>query len=235
MARKPLSEKTIVENVLKHGTGAIDIDGCRIPTSEGLNGGAYSENKQDNKEWGTMHKFTGKEFEQPEGRFPANILCTDDALNDGVITKSTGGKGEKSLGGLGDNVYGKYAKAHGANAGGLGDSGSKSRYFDIDAWGEKNGLLQFPKASKSERGSYNNHPTVKPIHLMSYLIRLVTPKGGIVLDPFGGSGTTACSAIKCGYGYVIIEKEQNHVEIINKRISEYSGKPNQPNLFESLL
>jgi DNA modification methylase len=75
-----------------------------------------------------------------------------------------------------------------------------------------------PKVSKSERGVNNNHPTVKPIKLMEYLCRLVTPKGGIVLDPFMGSGTTIMAAKNGGFKYIGIEKEKEYFEIANSRI-----------------
>lgn len=225
MARKPLSEKTIVENVLKHGTGAIDIDGCRIPTSEGLNGGAYSNNREvsTNKVYGEYQRIE-EDFEQPKGRFPANIICTDDALGE-----------------------------------------EKSRYFDIDVWAEKHGLLQFPKASKAERNkgceglgkheenlqgldtrgrtlvredgtktlverwkgkpSKNHHPTVKPVHLMAWLIRLVSKEGDIVLDPFGGSGTTGVACNMLNRKFILMEQSEEYVEIIKSRTNT------QPTLF----
>jgi len=183
MARKPLSEKTIVENVLKHGTGAIDIDGCRIPTSEtlkeqkvkGSNGGeAYGDYNLD-------AIYTPSE----QGRFPANIICTDDALNTGK---------------------------------------DESRYFSIDVWAEKHGLLQFPKASKKDRGEGNNHPTVKPVHLMSWLVRLVTPKNGLILDPFTGSGTTGVACKKLNRQFVGIEMNKEYCDIANKRLEQNNLK-----------
>jgi len=148
MARKPLSEKTIVENVLKYGTGAIDIDGCRIPFKGQDDWNNTLKSNTGNIAGGTF-KCSSKSMAKEEvitqqGRFPANIICTDDALNDGVMTKSgAGNKATKNaetflgtgFGGTDNSIW----KA---------DSGSKSRYFDIDVWGEKQGMLQFPKASK---------------------------------------------------------------------------------------
>jgi len=146
LARNPLSESTIVKNFLKHGTGAIDIDGCRIPTREekvmvhnaGSSGSkTYNWNSDEQKE-------SSKEYREVQGRFPANLVVTDDALNDGVMTKSVaGGKSTgRNFGGASEKDMDRT---------GHNDSGSKSRYFDIDVWGEKHGLLQFPKASKAER------------------------------------------------------------------------------------
>lgn len=214
MARKPLSEKTIVENVLKHGTGAIDIDGCRIPTAETL---ARPFNEADNDIYGKYEKFGNPN--EPIGRFPANILCTDDALNDGTITKST--KVNSPL----LNIKGNnYCNAKGntdiITERGHNDFGSKSRYFDLDVWGEKYGLLQFPKASKKDRGMGNTHATVKPTHLISWLVRLVSKKGDLVLDPFMGSGTTAYACKYQGRNFIGFELNQEYIGIANARISQ---------------
>jgi DNA modification methylase len=245
LARKPLSEKTIVENCIKHGTGALDIDGCRIPTSDTV--GARPSNKD-----GITRRnlaFGMKEFEgnPTQGRFPANLLVTDDALNDGEMTKSHGG-GKASYGGsFGNNkeITDKTAMKRFSN-----DSGSKSRYFDIDVWGEKHGLIQTPKASKSERNKgcegmehkrhsdrkkddgaggdnprnrtntlkQNFHPTVKPLHLMSWLVRLVSKKGDTVLDPFMGSGTTGVACKQLDRNFIGIEREEEYIKIAEARI-----------------
>jgi len=255
MARKPLSEKTIVEQVIKHGTGAIDIDGTRIPTQPRTThkGRNFTGNKKG--------EFLGEglggfEADMPTGRFPANIICTDDALNDGVISKSNGkynkdGKWENTGDGkirTWDIEYDKLNKY-------AGDSGSKSRYFDIDVWAEKHGLLQFPKASKRERNEgceglesklankngqglgrecslearkdengddlirmKNHHPTVKPVHLMSWLVRLVSKEGDTVLDPFMGSGTTGVACKKLKREFIGIELNEEYIKIAEARI-----------------
>jgi len=221
MARKPLEGKTIVENVLKHGTGGIDIDGCRIPTldtmkeqkAKGSNGGeAYGNYNLD-------ATYTPSE----QGRFPANIICTDDALNDGVMTKSTASKGHHRKGNVvGDNrtsvAAGHFGDGACVEGSKISDSGSKSRYFDIDVWAEKHGLLQFPKASKKERGDGNIHATVKPIQIMAWLIRLVSRDSDLILDPFLGSGTTLVAAKKLGRKAIGIELSEEYCEIAVNRI-----------------
>jgi DNA modification methylase len=187
VARKPLSEKTIAENVMKWGTGGLNIDGCRIPTEDNLNGGAYAKNslKPENTFFPGLNRDGGAgEYKQPTGRFPANVILDEEAgklLDEqSRISKSTGGSGEKSRG--------------------------ASRFFYC------------AKASKKERGEYNTHPTVKPLALMRYLVRLITPPGGIVLDPFTGSGTTLIASKLEGFFYLGIEREQQYCEIARQRV-----------------
>ena len=269
LARKPLSEKTILANIMKHGTGGLDIDGCRIPTSEiikeqkikGTNGGeAYY----------STYNLDGNYNPNQEGRFPANILCTDDALNDGEITKSSDNGGivyrrteSNSVNKKGMNTVGKSM----GERKGFVDPGSKSRFFDIDVWGEKNGIIQIPKASQRERNAGceniegevrfasvsgvsgqmmptksneshkikgNCHPTVKPVHLMAWLIRLVTKPGDTVLDPFAGSGTTAVACIKQNRNFIMIERQPEYIQIINSRIQYHIKQSNSqnPTLFD---
>jgi len=244
MARKPLSEKTIVENVLKHGTGAIDIDGCRIPTREKTQSKGAKETSNN---YGKISVEAEKDkYPMELDRFPANIICTDDALNDGVMTKSvSGGKSTgRNFGGASEKDMDRT---------GHSDSGSKSRYFDIDVWAEKHGLLQFPKASKRERNegcerleekritgqpsfldegghakatgkpnkaiyNQNHHPTVKPVHLISWLVRLVSKEGDTVLDPFAGSFTTGVACKMLGRKFIGIEMDESYVVIGKARI-----------------
>jgi len=136
VGRKPISESTVAKNVLKHRTGAINIDASRIESVEGV-----------------------------EGRFPSNIM------HDGLQQ-------------------------------------DWSRFFYC------------PKVSKKERGENNKHPTVKPQELMKYLVRLVTPKGGTVLDPFMGSGSTCMAAKDLGFDFIGIEKSEEYFKICQERIDE---------------
>ena len=169
MARKPI-EGSIVDNVLKHGTGGINIDGCRVELSEGddprLGGeGTWKTDKMANNVYGD---YEGKEAGSSElGRFPANVM--HDGLEEDWV-----------------------------------------RYF------------YSPKVSKSERGDNNTHPTVKPQELMKYLCRLVTPKGGTVLDPFMGSGSTGMACKDEGFEFIGIEREKEYFEIAEKRIKSAS-------------
>jgi site-specific DNA-methyltransferase (adenine-specific) len=183
MARKPLSEKTVGNNVLEWGTGGINIDGCRIGTEGATKRSHQAEYKK--KDDGTEDRSehwarTGHEIiKLNEGRFPANIIFDEEA------------------GKLLDEQI----------------EGGASRFFYC------------PKTNKSDRNEGNNHPTVKPTDLMAYLIRLVTPKGGIVLDPFMGSGSTGKAAVREGMDFIGIERENEYFEIAKSRIEYEINKP----------
>jgi site-specific DNA-methyltransferase (adenine-specific) len=225
-ARKPLSEKTVADNVLKWGTGGINIDGCRIETTDILNGGAYAKNGSQRKEiWGedagnSWRRDRGLEFRQPQGRFPANVILDEEAgkMLDGQsgIKKGNGKqtvsfhKPSKNNCMSGDNL-GHTTIAN------IGDSGGASRFFYC------------AKASKKERGD-SKHPTVKPLSLMRYLCRLITPPEGIVLDPFAGSGTTLEAAILEGFNVVGIEKEHDYIPDIRRRIERAQLNTQAPDM-----
>lgn len=169
VARKPL-EGTVAANVLAHGTGAINVDGCRVGTDETL-GRAKAG-------WGSKAvgadnygKFNSIGITKEGGRWPANLI------HDGgeEITEILSGA---------------------------------ARFFYC------------AKASKKDREKGNTHPTVKPTDLMRYLCRLVTPLGGIVLDPFMGSGSTGKAALLEGFHFIGIERQEEYFEIAKKRLSE---------------
>ena len=206
MARKPV-EGTVAENVLKHGTGGINIDECRIGTEKV---GARKSNSDGITRRNL--KFGMKEFEgnETEGRFPANVMHdgSEEVLEGFPYTKS--GKMKQHIKGGQYNVYGKM---YPRDVETIGDEGSAARFFYC------------PKVSKSERNrglDKNNHPTVKPIELMKYLCRLITPKGGTVLDPFMGSGSTGMAAKDEGFDFIGIEKEKEYFEIAEQRINSSS-------------
>ena len=205
LARKPLSENSIVANVLKHRTGGIHIDACRVEgekqtrdSNPVMNGGKYAQNENADREEITP---------DTKGRFPSNVMHdgSEEVLKVFPSTsKSAGGGGVKITG---KNVYGKYNGREYDKTIGYGDEGSVARYFYC------------PKTSKSEKGNDNTHPTVKPIKLMKYLCRLVTPKGGTVLDPFMGSGSTGIAAKDEGFEFIGIEREKEYFEIAERRVS----------------
>jgi site-specific DNA-methyltransferase (adenine-specific) len=177
MARKPLSEKTVGNNVLEWGTGGINIDGCRISHNEPIR--VKKAQEGGNKVYGQSGRYEDTTELKPEGRFPANIIFDEEA---GKL--------------LDEQIEDK-----------------PSRFFYC------------PKTNKSDRNEGNNHPTVKPTDLMVYLIRLVTPKGGIVLDPFMGSGSTGKAAVREGMNFIGIEREEEYMEIASARIQYEIDNP----------
>ena len=175
LARKPISEKSIADNVLEWRTGAINIDGCRIESEDVSvdRKKVVRKSRSGDGVWTNENsgmKAEGSEFADadPRGRFPSNLI------HNGINT-------------------------------------DWARYFYC------------PKVSKTERNNsalQNTHPTVKPIELMKYLCRLVTPKGGTVLDPFMGSGSTGMAAKDEGFDFIGIEKEREYYEIAEARIKK---------------
>jgi site-specific DNA-methyltransferase (adenine-specific) len=203
VARKPLEKGlTLAQNVLKYGTGAINIDESRIEgvvpnTIQGQSsrqGEVYGADQRDKKE------FVG----HTQGRWPANIILDEVAakmLDEQSGTLKSGGQNYLSNS---ESMFGTNKKFSPSRF--AGDSGGASRFFYV------------AKASKRERGEENNHPTVKPIKLMEYLIRLITPKNGTTLDPFMGSGSTGVAAKNLGFNFIGIELNPEYVEIAKKRV-----------------
>jgi DNA modification methylase len=212
LARKPLSEKSVAANVLKWGTGALNIDGCRIETAEDLNGGAYAKATSTNGISGSMagplQNAIGKEFVQPQGRWPANIIHDgSDEVLAGFPETENGGQNATSGASVG--MFGNRTTPLGGTPY-AGDSGSAARFFYC------------AKAGKLDRlGS--THPTVKPIELMRWLVRLTTPPGGRVLDPFAGTGSTGIAAWIEGFAATLIELRPESVEDIERRFAYIRG------------
>jgi site-specific DNA-methyltransferase (adenine-specific) len=215
LARKPLSESSIAANVLKHGTGGINVDGCRIATSEGLNGGAYSGGDKHPEDASSY--FTGTkagEFTQPQGRWPANLIHDgSEEVLAGFPNVKTGGPGvtkenHNSI------AYVGPASSRDRETIGYDDTGSAARFFYA------------AKADADDRlGS--KHPTVKPLDLIQYLTRLVTPNGGTCLDPFAGTGTLGEAAFREGFQAVLIEREEEYQADIVKRMGLCLSGPEQ--------
>lgn len=213
VARKPLEKSlTVAENVQKWGTGAINIDGSRIATDENV---TCTRSVDRVSAAGYTEVNREKNYSMPiQGRWPANIIFDEEAaaMLDEQVSKTMKmhGAGNKSTG-KGKDISDKSMFGVGQseptvtydNSG--EDSSKASRFFYV------------AKASKRERGQENVHPTVKPIKLMEYLITLVTPPNGIVLDPFCGSGSTGVAAKKLGFGFVGIELSEEYAEIAKKR------------------
>lgn len=221
LARKPLSEKSVAANVLRWGTGAINIDGCRIATAENLNAGAYAEqgnrgvsnSLRQGSGMNQAGKTVGKDFVQPEGRWPANVIhdgsdevadaFPDSAGQQGIVT---GNEPSSPFA----NIYGDMPNRAGS-AVPRNDSGSAARFF----YSAKAGPLD-------RLGS--THATIKPVDLMRWLCRLITPPGGHILEPFAGSGTTGIAAMAEQMSCTMIEMEADHVADIERKLAILRGE-----------
>jgi site-specific DNA-methyltransferase (adenine-specific) len=211
LARKPLEKGlSIAENVLKWETGGINIDGCRVFTNEKLN---YGNGIKSNVGFKTSPQNNQRPTYNGEGRFPANIIL--DKIAAEILDEQSGeSKSSKSAKLYINNTEGRSVK-NGASGfrdpnSTYSDSGGASRFFYV------------AKASKSERNKgledKNFHPTVKPVKLMQYLVRLITPQNGKVLDPFCGSGTTGVACKLEKFNFVGIEQDPEYTKIAQSRI-----------------
>lgn len=211
LARKPF-KGTVADNVLKHGVGGLNIDGCRVevdPNDVNHRGPSVAHNYSGLNTIGDGLGKRDRDNLSAQGRFPANLILDEVAAE--MLDGQSGDLGKSSGGGMkrqkkNDKTFGEYGLAPQVKNCGKGDSGGASRFFYC------------AKASKSERGG-SSHPTMKPIKLMKYLIRLVTPPGGTCLDPFMGSGTTGVAAKLEGFIFVGVERESEYIKIAEKRIS----------------
>lgn len=252
VARKPLSEKTVAANVLKWGTGGINIDGCRIKI----------EGKDDRSAgirtatFGSTEYVSGGNGTEPyvpneEGRFPANIILDEEA---GMALDEQSGvsSSKKRTNFKKDNtIWQENTGDVDTMTGGFADKGGASRFFYCPKVSkkERNAGCDDLETKKLCQGGYesdwssdkegdiginkvkeykNNHPTVKPVDLMAYLCRLITPPQGLVLDPFMGSGSTGRAAIEEGFRFAGMEMDKDYFEIAQKRI-EYSYKKTYEN------
>ena len=282
LARKPLSEKSIAENVMRWRTGGLNIDGCRIGFNEDdsytkLKGGVV-----EGKEAGQMYHrhekgMEGNNYKQKimvkndTGRFPANVIleciCNEviqgeshfkmrnklngeDICKDATSYKIGAGVPNYDYNDKGDihtnpdcpcyimdeqSGVSKSTKMRTGDRDGFLNSNdvfgikNDGKTKRIENFGDGGGASRFfyrPKVSKKERNlglddKSNNHPTLKPINLLTYLCRLITPPNGVVLDPFMGSGSTGVAALLEGFDFIGMELEKDYYEIAKKRIENY--------------
>ena len=248
VARKPC-EGTCVDNVLKWGVGGINIDECRIPLEDGY------EFKETNRQPKDGSVFNGESCgydntknttasASPLGRFPANTILTydetdfDEVCGGFPYTKGCGNERFRTN----NSVYSGKTSGGCMQSDVWGDEGSASRYFycakaskrdrdeGLDAFEEMGGIRSNAPRENEEiktKPRKNIHPTVKPTTLCQYLVRLVTPKGGTVLDPFNGSGSTGKAVMyenkdrNADYKYIGIELTDDYLPISKARI-EYA-------------
>jgi len=236
LARKPLAG-TVAENVLAHGTGALNIDGCRVggmasPSVQRRQGGAPKMSASMYRD--AAHNHDEKRYKESRpgellGRWPANLI------HDGspeVLAGFPQAKGQQGALTSAEpnsktaNAFGEFAGR--APSAPRGDTGSAARFFYCAKASESDreegieGIEGIGALRDSGRGSArhkNRHPTVKPTDLMRYLVRLVTPPGGVVLDPFMGSGSTGKASVLEGFSFIGIEREAEYFEIAESRIS----------------
>lgn len=244
VARKPLSEKTVALNCLKWGVGGINIDGSRVSTEDNLNGGAYADmkNKVGNI-YGKLDYDKDREFDQPTGRFPANFIHDGSEEVVGLFPNTKSAQSMRGLSGRHDvsSPETQNIKPYTNTLRGHNDSGSASRFFycakaskaernkgcedmeekNIDYGerrGQQNSLIRPDGSERKPNIAKNNHPTVKPIALMEYLINLVSTQGATILDPFMGSGSTGIACKKLGREFIGIELDPEYMEIARARI-----------------
>ena len=209
LCRKPLSESTIANNVLKHGTGALNIDAGRIGT-EGSRTNASAPKAERN---GFVKGFVGgtETVIHDQGRFPSNLILDEEA---GKLLDEQSGVTKSTAPNKTDNRTVEKA----GNSLQLGKAGLHSPDNSYSDQGGASRFFYCAKSSKSDRGESNVHPTVKPIKLMEYLIKLITQPNGVVLDPFMGSGTTGIAAKKNGFRFIGMEMQTEYMAIAENRI-----------------
>lgn len=213
VARKPLAG-TVAANVLAHGTGALNIDACRVATTEDRSRPPRTPNAILGGGKGT--NLTASES-NPIGRWPTNVVLDDDQAAEldrqtGVLTSGKMHAGQARKGRQGQ-VYADMAP-DAVRADTYGDSGGASRFFPVFRYEAKASTSERPRAGEVM------HPTVKPLDLMRWLVRLVTPPGGVVLEPFAGSGTTAEACVIEGFRCIAIEREADYLPLIVGRLSK---------------
>ncbi len=259
VARKPLIG-TVAANVLAHGTGALNIDGCRVGNEERLYAPKGTSTNASMIRVPDHRMGTAGEEVTVTGRWPANLIHdgSDEVLDlfpetkSGVMKAGTRRAAQDEPGSV---CYGTYG-GNAASADTYGDAGSAARFFYCAKTSRKDrneGLDGFEGKTPSDKTgrkegsvglvgdhdnkgqtanpfangggiSQNNHPTVKPTDLMAYLCRLVTPPGGVVLDPFMGSGSTGKAAMREGFRFIGIEMDESYLKIAEARIAHEAGK-----------
>jgi site-specific DNA-methyltransferase (adenine-specific) len=260
VARKPLVG-TVAANVLAHGTGALNIDGCRI---EGIAEapGSTPPSSVDGRRGSMAGPMDRVEYDPTRGRWPANVALDPDAA--AILDEQAGEL---------TNCGGPKSTTHDGGMFGIGtpgtiyaDQGGASRFFycaktsreernaGLDAFAEQQVSYMNTHGGNADKGetwspvdertgherdrfasrTRNPHPTVKPIELMRWLVRLVTPPGGLVFDPFVGSGTTGCAAVLEGFRFIGVEREALYVPIARARIGWWAAQPPGISLVDAL-
>ncbi|QRY62722.1 site-specific DNA-methyltransferase [Gordonia sp. PDNC005] len=224
VGRKPLAG-TVAATVLEYGTGALNIDGCRTETYSG-GPGSTPEAVDGGRRTAMAGDMDRVAYDGSRGRWPTNVILDDHQAveldqQSGTLTSGTMRAGTERQPRTGGTIYGADARSF-TPADTYGDSGGVSRFFPV--------FRYQAKAATSERPNVDGvqHPTVKPIDLMRWLVRLVTPPGATVLEPFAGSGTTAEACVLENRRCIAIEREADYLPLIVSRLK----KPTQGGLFD---
>lgn len=216
---------TVAQNVLAHGTGALNIDGCRIGAvtgdreDYGLNGNGKAQGGFTGDVYGECDRPLAV-YRRPEGgRWPANVALDEEVaaeLDRQSGIKKSGVAIQRNRDGKVHNKVLGARRCPAAEDVGFGDVGGASRFFYC------------AKSSTKERNAgvdgKNTHPTVKPLDLMRWLVRLVTPPGGLIIDPFCGSGTTICAAVLEGFDAYGIDQDEVSVETARRRVAYWESQ-----------
>lgn len=240
VARKPISEGNVAKNVLKHGTGGLNIDECRVPTKDNLDCKVNGDEKSKAGNGKTFGKMKRVAYNPSDlGRWPANFIHDGgEEVLEYFPSSKQNNSGPYLYKDKNYNVKGFIENIKPNSPSNFGDGGSAARFFYCAKVSKKernDGLDNF-KLEKS-KGKFNkgngtgerfdgnkiaeyknNHPTVKPIDLMKYLVRLITPKKGKVLDPFLGSGSTGVAALIENFKFIGIELDKDYFKIAKERI-----------------
>ena len=237
LARKPLVG-TVAANVQRYGTGALNIDGCRVETDWSERPESWKRSGHGAKPTTSMFGSGGTGIDTSRGRWPANLIHDGSEEVGGMFptcsSTRVGGNPNNPRNGVlcGPSMF---SDSSGIECHDYRDSGSAARFFycakaskqDRDEgceWMPPRNNMRVNAPRDNEAGKFatqlgNHHPTVKPTDLMRYLCRLITPPGGIVLDPFMGSGSTGKAALLEGFSFVGIDLEPEYVEIARRRIA----------------
>lgn len=211
LARKPI-ERTVKETIAKYGTGGLNIEGCRldgVPDSPGSTPPTINGNRQ------THGAMTRTPYIVPSGRWPANATLDEAAAQ--ILDEQTGERRSGGYPGEGAPRTGRVYNAPGPRGKELfGPSGGgASRFFYV---------AKADELEKSEGGTVDNdHETVKSVSLMRWLVRLITPPGGLVIDPFAGSGTTGVACANEGMSFIGIEQSSKHHATAKRRLERWFG------------
>jgi hypothetical protein len=235
VARKPLSG-TVAATVLEHGTGALNIDGCRVGDGDDKGVWPITQRRHADLTWTVQPVGT----DATKGRWPANLIHDGSDEVVGLFPQSKGQQGALTgaePSGKTANAFGEFAARSPSEP--RGDSGSAARFFYSPKASKRDrdeGLEDMPlhdvyteanpqpdRDNRRQTQRANNHPTVKPTDLMRYLCRLVTPPGGTVLDPFMGSGSTGKAAVLEGFRFIGCERDPGYITIAQARIENAQG------------